>query len=302
MWFKNLRIYKLTEAISLELGFDLADCIAEHHFNPCGSLDPKRYGFVPPIPNGIAFTHEALGFTMICAKQEEKILPAAAVNARLDEKTKAISEAESRPVGRKERQALRDELIFSMLPKAFSKFTLDYAYIDHAGGFIVVNSSSAKRAEDLLSKLREALGSLRCIPLSPKNIATQVMTHWLQTNSLPANFDLGENIELKAGKDGRVIRAKKQDLTADEILAHINSGMYVSKVALTWRERISFLLDDSLAVKSLKFDDVVTEKSSERNAQSKAEQFDADFCVMTAQLKPFINELIEAFGGEASHE
>ena len=296
MWFKNLRVYKLTEAISAEV--DLSNVLAEYHFNPCGSLDPKRYGFVPPIPNRIAFTHKVFGFTMFCARLEEKLLPSAAINAQLEEKARAIGEAESRPVGRKERQTLRDELIFSMLPKAFSKFTLDYAYIDHKGGFIVVNSSSAKRAEDLLSKLREALGSLRCIPITVKNLPSQVMTSWLQGGKLLENFVLGENIELKAGKDGRVVRAKKQDLTANEVLAHINSGMYVSKLALTWREGIHFVLDDTLAIKSVKFDDVISEKSNDRNPESKPEQFDADFCVMTAQLTPFINELIAAFGGE----
>lgn len=301
MWFKNLRIYKLNEQLTGAQTILLGDALRLNNFTQCGSLDPKRYGFWPPMGEGFEFTHEALGFTMFCAKLEEKILPAAAINSQLDEKVKAISDAESRPVGRKERQSLKDEVIFSMLPKAFSKFTLDYAYIDHKGGFIVVNSSSAKRAEDLLSKLREALGSLRCIPLSPKNIASQVMTHWLQTGQLPPNFEFGESIELQGGKDGRIIRARKQDLTASEILAHINSGMYVSKLALTWREAIHFILDDSLAIKSIKFDGAVSEKANDRNPESKAEQFDADFCVMTAELTPFINELIAAFGGENDH-
>lgn len=298
MWFKNLRIYKLTEPLKFELGFSLADCLAEHEFKPCGSLDPMRYGFVPPV--GTAFTHDTLEFTMICAKREEKILPSAAINLALEEKAKAIGEAESRSVGRKEKQSLKDEIIFSMLPKAFSKVSLDYAYIDHQGGLIVVNSSSAKRAEDLLSKLREALGSLRCIPVSVKNIPTQVMTHWLQTNELPANFELGEECELQASKDGRVIRCKKQDLTASEILSHIQSGMFVSKLSLNYREGMTFVLDDQLAIKRLKFDDVITDKSNERNPESKAEQFDADFAVMAIQLRTLINDLLAALGGEAN--
>lgn len=298
MWFKNLRIYKLAEQVSNDI--DIPDALAKHHFNPCGSLDLMSYGFVPPVPNGIAFTHDALGFTMICAKHESKIMPSSVINEQLEEKAKAISQAESRSVGRKEKQTLKDEIIFSLLPKAFTKSRLDFAYIDHKGGFIVVNSSSAKVSEDILSKLREALGSLRCIPLSAKNIPTQVMTHWLQTGNLPENFEFGEAVELHADKDERVIRAKKQDLTADEMLAHINSGMFASKLALTWREGIRFVIDDQLSIKSLKFDDSVLEKSNERNPESKAEQFDADFAVMTSQLRPFINELIAAFGGESS--
>lgn len=298
MWFKNLRLFKLTEAWTTS-DFDLTEKLMEHEFQPCGSLDPMRYGFTPPLGNhGTDFIHATNGFVMICAKREEKILPAAAVNLALDEKAKAIGEAESRSAGRKERQSMKDEIIFSMLPKAFSKVSLDYAYIDHQGGLIVVNSSSAKRAEDLLSKLREALGSLRCIPVSAKNIPTQVMTHWLQTNSMPANFELGEECELQAGKDARVIRCKKQDLTASEILSHIQSGMFVSKLSLDYREGITFVLDDQLAIKRLKFDDTVSEKANERNPESKAEQFGADFAVMTTELRALIKDLLAAFGGE----
>lgn len=306
MWFKNLRVYKLTDPISLEPGFDLADCLAEEHFMECGSLDNMRFGFVPPMPGGIAFTHEALGFTMICARKQEKILPSGAINELLDQKVKAISEAESRSVGRKERQSLKDEVIFSLLPKALTKSTLHYAYIDHKEGLIFVNGASAKSAEDLLSKLREALESLRCIPFMPAIQPSKHMVKFIVAGDGEqfghSSFDLGETVELKAGKDERVIRAKKQDLGADEILAHINSGMYVSKLALDWKEAIQFTIDESFAIKGLKFADKISEKANDRNPESKAEQFDADFAVMTTELRAFFKDLVDAFGGEASAE
>jgi recombination associated protein RdgC len=235
---------------------------------------------------------------MICAKKQEKILPSSVVNEHLEEKALAISEAESRSVSRKEKQSLKDEIIFSLLPKAFSRSSLDYAYIAPQEKLIVVNSSSAKRAEDLLSKLREALGSLRCIPITAKHVPTQAMTKWMQDSEAPHQFTLGEECELQGGKDGRVIRCKKQDLTADEIRNHLTSGMFVNKIALTWKESIHCIIDDQLAVKRLKFEDVIAEKANERNPESKAEQFDADFAIMSGELKNFIASLLDAFGGE----
>ncbi|MFO1390128.1 recombination-associated protein RdgC [Cellvibrio sp.] len=299
MWFKNLRLYRLTEDWT-HTPEQLNEALEAHCFNPCGSLDPVRYGFIEPLGrHGSEFIHATNGYIMICAKKQEKILPAAVINEHLEEKALAISEAESRSVSRKEKQSLKDEIIFSLLPKAFSKSSLDFAYIAPQEKLIVVNASSAKRAEDLLSKLREALGSLRCIPISAKNIPTQVMTHWLQTGNLPSGFELGEECELKAGKDERAIRCKKQDLTANEILSHINSGMFVNKVAVTWKESIHCVLDDQLAVKRLKFDDVTSEKANDRNPETKAEQFDADFAIMSGELKNFIADLLAAFGGES---
>lgn len=297
MWFKNLRLYRLTEQWS-HTAEELNSALEAFSFNPCGSLDTLRYGFVPPLGrHGSEYSHTTNGYIMICAKKQEKILPASVVNEQLEEKALAIGEAESRSVGRKERQTLKDEIIFSMLPKAFAKTSLDFAYIAPQDNLIVVNSSSAKRAEDMLSKLREALGSLRCLPITPKNLPTQVMTHWLHTGDIASDFVLGEECELQAAKDGRVIRCKKQDLSATEMLNHINSGMFVSKLALTWKESIHCVIDDQLAVKRLKFDDVISEKANDRNPEGKAEQFDADFAIMAGELKNFITALHTAFGG-----
>jgi recombination associated protein RdgC len=302
MWFKNLRLYRLTEAWKLSAE-DLAAKLEDFKFNPCGSLDPMRYGFVPPLGrHGTDFVHATNGYVMICTKKQEKILPGGVIKEQLEEKVLALSEAESRPVGRKERDTLKDEIIFSLLPKAFTRSSLDYAYIAPQENLIVVNAASAKRAEDLLSKLREALGSLRCLPIAPKNIPTQVMTHWLRESEAPHQFEFGDDVSLEAAKDGRVIRAKRQDLTASEIRNHLESGMHVNKIGLVWKEAIHCTVDDCLAVKGLKLDDAISDKANDRNPESKAEQFDADFAIMTLELKNFIAALLSAFGGENEAE
>lgn len=297
MWFKNLRLYRLLDTWTLSAD-ELNTKLAEFCFNPCGNLDPMRYGFEPPLGrHGSEYVHTANGYIMICAKKQEKILPSGVIKEQLEDKVLAISEAEARPVGRKERDSLKDEIIFSLLPKAFTKSSLDFAYIAPQEQLIVVNTSSAKRAEDLISKLREALGSLRTLPITAKNTPTQVMTHWLRESKAPHQFELGDECELQAPKDGRVIRCKKHDLTADEMLNHVNSGMAVTKVALTWKDAIHCIIDDQLAVKRLKFEDAISDQANDRNPETKAEQFDADFAIMTLELKKFIHALLTAFGG-----
>lgn len=299
MWFKGLMLYRLTEQWVLTPD-QLNEKLAEFQFHECGSLDPMKYGFEKPLgDHGSQFVHAANGYIMFCAKRQEKILPGGTINEELAKKIKAISDAESRPVGRKERDALKDEIIFSLLPKAFTRSSLDYAYIAPQEGLIVVNASSSKRAEDLLSKLREALGSLRCLPVAVKHIPSQVMTHWLRESQAPSQFELGQDVELLATKDGRTVNAKKLDLTSAELRNHLDSGMHVSKLSLIWKECIRFIVDDQLSIKSVKFEDAICDKANERNPESKAEQFDADFAIMTLELKNFIAALLVAFGGES---
>jgi recombination associated protein RdgC len=298
MWFKNLRLYRFTQPFSLTHE-QLSQTLSEQAFQPCGQLDPLRYGWVPPLGReGVDYVHSANGYMMICARRQEKILPAAVINEQLDERVAAINAAEARHVGRKERQELKDEVIFSLMPRAFTRSSLDFAYIAPREGLIVINAASVKRADDLLSALRDALGSLGLIPVAPRHAPTQMMSHWLRSGELPAEFSLGEECELQGGKDGRIIRCKNQDLSAHEIMAHLDSGMFVSRLALTWKEAIHCIVDDQLAVRRLKFEDAVQEQANERNPESNAEQFDAEFAIMTLELSAFIQALLAAFGGE----
>lgn len=293
MWFKNLRIYQ----VSNDAAFLDSGALAQHEFQPCGSLDPLRYGFIPPV--SVAFTHDTLGAmsTMVCAKKQEKILPSAAINESLNAKVEDLQKSESRTVGRKERSTLKDEIIFSLLPKALTKSTLTYGYYDTELKMFVVNSSGARGAEDLLSKTREALGSLKAIPLTPKTPITLLLTEWVKTGKLPEHFALGGDVELRNGKDNRIVRCKNHDLAASEVLNHIESGLYVSKVSLEYRESIYFSLDADFAIKGLKFSDAILDKSNENNPETKAEQFDSDFNIMSLEVRELIGALLAAFGG-----
>lgn len=297
MWFKNLRVFRLTQDWTLTHE-ELNEKLNAFVFNPCGSLDLFRYGFTPPLGrDSEELVHSTNGRMMICAKRQEKILPSGVIKEQIEEKTLSIENAEQRKLSRKEKQNLKDEIVFSLLPKAFTRSRLDFAYVDPKAKWIIVNSASAKRAEDLMSKLREALGSLPSIPLTTKHLPTQIMTRWLREAKVGNELELGDECELIANKDGRIIRCKKQDLTASEIRNHLDLGMQVNKLTLIWKESVNFLIDEQCAIKRLKFEGDITDPSNERQAETKAEQFDLDFSIMSLELDALISLLIKQFGG-----
>lgn len=298
-WFKNLRIYRLTKPIRFTPE-TIGEKLSQHEFQPCGNLDPVKYGWTLPLGrHGSEFVHAANDNILIAAKRQEKIIPGALIKEQLEDRLQEIRDEESRFVGRAERQTLKDEIIFSLLPKALTKSSFDFAYIDKQNALLVVNTSSAKRAEELISALRESLGSLKLVPFTVQKTPAHVMTDWLRNGKINKRFELGEECELQAAKDGRVIRCKKQDLTAHEILNHLESGMLVSKVAITWNEAISCIIDDQLGIKRIKYEDAIQEKVKEYDADSAVEQMDIDFSIMTVELAAFINDLAKAFGGQA---
>jgi recombination associated protein RdgC len=303
MWFKNLQLYRFTKPFELDAA-TLGQQLEQHGFVPCGSQDTSRSGWVPPLGrHGAEFVHATNGYLMICAKRQDKLLPAAVINEELEEKVLQIEEREVRKLPRKERSSLRDEVVFSLLPKAFARSTLQYAYISPRDNMLVVNAASANRAEQLIQDLRDALGSLSVIPLVSKQQPIDVMTQWVDSGHPAQGFDLGEECELRDNADiSSVIRCKNQNLAAAEIVNHLKTGMHVSKLALNWQQRIECVLDEKLMIKRLRFSDLVQEQADEVEAEDTATQFDVDFSIMALELSGFLQALVSAFGGEAASE
>jgi recombination associated protein RdgC len=235
---------------------------------------------------------------MICAKKQEKVLPAAVINEALEEKVAAIAEKDGRPVHRKERQSLKDDIIMELLPKAFTRSQLQFAYIAPKQNYIVVNAASANKAEELLSALRESIGSLPVTPLTSLRLPYEAMTDWVLNGSLSEQFIIGSECELSDPKEsGSVIRCKYQDLASPEITSHIKGGMIVTQLSLNWQDGLEFVLDDKLAIKRMRFADNICEKADSYDSQDAIDQFDNEFSVMTIELSAFIDNLTAALGG-----
>ncbi len=297
MWFKNLRIYRLTDHFNYTPE-ELNEELAKFEFKPCGNLEPVKYGWTSPLGrDGNEYVHAANGYIMICAKRQEKVLPSTVVKETLDEKIAEISAQEARSVGRAEKQNLKEEIIFSLMPKALVKSSYDFAYIDTQNQLIIVNTSSANRAEELLGALRESLGSLRVIPLVPLQTPRDVLTGWLTGSEIPEDIEVGEECELSSLDEGRSIKFKHQDLWIEEVSQHIKSGLQVSKLAITFKDSIECVIDDQFCFKRIKYGNEITEQADDHNSETAIEQFDVEFSIMTLELSAFIDSMSEAFGG-----
>ncbi|MEM9057915.1 MAG: recombination-associated protein RdgC [Pseudomonadota bacterium] len=296
MWFKNLRIYRLTGAVDLSVERLEAE-LAHHAFQPCGKTEFSRFGWVPPLgKHGTMLTHAVGKFTMLCARRQEKILPAAAVNEMVEEKVEAFEAAEARSVYRRERARLKDEVVLTLLPRALTRSSLIYAYVDADRKLLVVDAPTPAKAEDFLESLRAAVVELPVVPLVCERDVADVMTHWVQ-HGAPQRFELDNECELQNRRESRnVVRCRNQELESKEVLEHIRAGKRVMQLAAVWRQALRFVLTEDLAIKRLRFEDKITAEA-EGPDDDAAAQFDQDFAVMTVQLRAFIDELVAEFGG-----
>ena len=135
-------------------------------------------------------------------------------------------------------------------------------------------------------------------PLQVSDAPQMLMTDWLAGNSLARDFTLDEECELRdEDEEGGIVRMRRQDLAAGEVRAHLAAGKQVRRLAMTYADRISFVLDSSMDIKRLKFLDIVSEQAENEELTSFAEVFDSDFAIMTAELGRFLPRLFELLGG-----
>ncbi|MDE3735093.1 MULTISPECIES: recombination-associated protein RdgC [Pseudomonas] len=300
MWFRNLLVYRLTQDLNIDAEA-LEAALATKPARPCASQELTTYGFVAPFGKGAdaPLVHVSEGFLLVAARKEERILPGSVVRDALKEKVDQIETEQMRKVYKKERDQLKDEIVQTFLPRAFIRKSATFAAIAPAQGLILVDASSPKRAEDLLSTLREAIGSLPVRPASVKIAPTATLTTWVKTQEAASDFYVLDECELRdTDEEGGVVRCKRQDLTSDEIQLHLTSGKLVTQLSLAWQDKLSFILDDKLVIKRLRFEDLLQEKAEQDGGDDALSQLDASFTLMMLTLVEFIPQLFEALGGE----
>lgn len=300
LWFKNMMVYRLNREIPLSAE-DMEKQLSACSFTPCGSQDQSKTGWVSPLnDHSDSLLHVSQGQILLCARKEEKILPAPVIKQALEAKISHLEKEQQRKLKKTEKDSLKDEVIHTLLPRAFSRYSQTWLWIDPQHQLIMVDSASAKKAEDLLALLRKSLGSLPVVPLSLETPIELTLTEWVRSGNPAAGFALMDEAELKATlEEGGVIRCKKQELVSDEIAHHIEAGKRVTKLAIDWQERLQCVICDDGSVKRLKFSETVREQNDDIDREDQALRFDADFVLMTGELAAFTEALVEALGGEA---
>jgi len=296
MWFKNLRVYKLTKSIDLSTE-TLEQSLEQNKYSPCTNLDFSRYGWVPPLGiHGTTYTHSCAGFIMICARKQEKIMPPAAINEMVNERVSELEANQGRSIYRKEKRTLKEDAIHSLLPRALTRSALTYAYFVPNQKLLIIDTSSEKKAEEFLDHLRASLESLPVVPLSCHGDAAAIMTRWIKQTP-PKGFELDDECELQNERDSKnIVRCKNQELESEEILNHIKAGKRVTQLALSWKDSTRFVLGDGFTIKRLRFSDMIQEQA-ETESDDYASQFDQDFSVMSLHINQLLEEILEALGG-----
>jgi recombination associated protein RdgC len=299
MWFKNLIVYRLPVPWNVTAA-ELEASLQQRTLQPCTAFDLQSRGWVAP---GVArrLLHTVNGQHLIALGVEEKLLPTSIIRQVALERAAQIEQEQGYPVGRRQLRELKERVGDELRARALTRRRLTRAWIDPAQGWFVVDAAGGARADELVETLRDSLGSLPVRFLETARSPQAAMAAWLMLGDAPQRFTIEQDLELQAlDKTKATIRYSRHPLEGKEIHQHLKSGKQVTRLGLTWSDRISFVLTEKLQVKRLQF--LQIKEQPEQNGEgglSPEEQFDSDFALMAGELGQLIAQLSEALGGEA---
>lgn len=297
MWFRNLQIFRLTpdwaystDALSVALHNGL--------FKGCGATERAARGWVPPRGNEGELVFSVGRQQLIALGIEQKLLPASVVRQYAQAKLADIEAAQGYKPGRKQARDIRDQVELELLPRAFVKRGLTYVWIDPVNRWLLVDASSSARADEVIEQLKISLGELPLTLLKTQVAPGTALTQWLAAGEAPGSFSIDRDCELQAAAEERpAVRYVRHNLDSDEVRAHIAGGKSATRLALTWSDRISFVLTEQLQIKRLAFLDLLKE-DAERQAENADDLFAANFTLMCGELAQLLGHLLEVLGGE----
>lgn len=298
MWFRNLRAYRLDEGWSSDpAALDAA--LARAAFEPCSASQMESHGWVPPRGNPGELVVTVQGQQLIALGTEQKLLPASVVRQYVQGRLEELEAQQGYKPGRGQIREVKEQVTAELLPRAFVKRRLTYVWIDPVGRWLVVDASSAAKADEVIEQIKRALDSLPLLPLHTTLSPTTAMTEWLAAGEAPTPFTIDRDCELRSmAEEKATVRYTRHLLEVEDIRRHLEAGKRATRLALTWNDRVSFVLTEDMHVKRLAFLDLLKEQS-EKDSADGGDAFEADFAIMAGELTRLLNDLLAALGGPA---
>ena len=296
MWFKNLLVYRIKPDTRLKVD-SVEEKLKENALQPCGSFEMESKGWVPPHTED-RFLHSLERQWLISFGVNQKILPGGVITQHAKERAAKLAEKQGHPIGRKQMREIRERVIEELMPKALTRRRTLGAWIDPVNGWIAVDTAADKKADELLEAFIATDIDLDVRRLETQQSPSAQMTLWLNSGQVPAPFTVDQDLELKAAGDSRAtVRYVNHPLEGREIREHIAGGKTATRLGMTWKNRISFVLTEQLQIKRVVFLDIL-KNETENKAEDAEEQFDIDFALMSGELAAMLADLTTALGGE----
>lgn len=301
MLFNNIRSFRVVGDLPFTFE-ELEKALATKRARPCTAQETSHHGFAAPIGKGddAPLVHVVNNDSALIRVQADSLLiPESVVKEAVNVKVTEIEESNNRKVRKREKDQIRDDIIQSYLSRAFPLKSSSFLIIDKATGLIYCNTPTAKRAEEMLSLIREVVGSLPVRPVRTKLEPAVSMTEWIKSKKMPEDFFLLGDAQLSdLDSGGGLLRAKNQDLGDEALLTLIETGKHATELRIAYKDQLSLILNNDVALKSISYESVFEEKANSDAGEDADGLFTSNLTLMILTLREMMPKLLTHLGGE----
>ncbi|WP_159990509.1 recombination-associated protein RdgC [Pelistega ratti] len=299
MWFKNLKIFRLSPTWQPS-SEELEALLEKQLFVPEQfSGEPLNLGWAPFFEEEGTLLHKIGHQYLLKLKVEKKLLPTSVINQFAKTKAQEIEEQQGYKVGRKQMKEIKENVAAVLRTKAFSIYRETRVWIDTENHWLIIDTGASNKADEVIGMLAKILDPLPILSFITEQSPTSSMTRWLVDDEVPTPFTIDQDTELKSMTDSRIsVRYANHSPEQEEITRHITAGKTCTRLALTWNDRVSFMLNDAGDIRRITPLEVLAESREVVNSDDAIEHFDAEMLLMFGELNGLLNDLTQALGGE----
>lgn len=293
MIFKNARLFGFDAKRLQSIEIDAR--LAKAGLEGLTALERVRAGFVAASEEG-TLVFDRRDHALLMMAIDKKILPPGVVRQTAEGRVAKLEQTRGRALSRKMKAEVREEVELELLARAFSMQHRYRICLDRQTGLGFVDASSAKIVECFFDLWRAVLPEVALRPIETAVSTLTAMTQWVAKGQAPNNLTIDQEAELRSAAAGQAtVRYVRHPLEEAEMRKHVVNGKQCTRLALTWANRVSFVLYEDLSLRRLQWID--TNPLESAGESSEAERFEADFAIASGDLSHLLTDLIVALGG-----
>lgn len=283
---KNVTLFSVTETLDPQ---SLNDSLEKMSFRPCAGLEPQSAGFVP-FADGLDLIHGVAGLMVGAVRVDKKTVPSSAVKQMVKERSAQVEQEQGYKPGRKQTREIKEQVLDSLMPRAIpATKIIRFMFTDR---LLMIEATSAATADLVIGLLAKCLDPFPLGALQTDCSAATSMTEWLINDEAPAGFTIDQEVEMKAPSKA-MVRWANDMVKNDEAQNHLKQGKQCTKMALTWNDKISFVLTERMVLTKIKALDVNREQDDEFDS----DDIDGTIALYGNELRGLAESVIDALGG-----
>lgn len=229
----------------------------------------------------------------------KRVLPGGVVRDAVRRRAAQIQEKQGYKPGRKQMRDIKDMVTTELLPKAFVQTSDTLVWFDLHDGWLFIDAASAAKRDDVLGLISKTFTPFPAIPLHVGQAPASAMTGWLSANEAPEGFTLDQETELQAsGESMASVRYLRETPEHEDVARQIGSGKQCIRLAMTWNDRVSFLLTQDLTIKKITPLDVISEDYERGKGENADAMYQSMFALFTGDVRGMMADVVRVLGGE----